>query len=104
VGLTHATSAKKKCSSRSSTQPPRRDGSFHRREDDGVVNLVKPGCKIFSLRLTTPLSKHLRSSDPRISVAAATQILDRAYGRPVQSIDANITEDSGPVRYYAELP
>ena len=34
----------------------------------------------------------------------ATQILDRAYGRPVQSIDANITEDGGPVRYYAELP
>ena len=37
-------------------------------------------------------------------VAAATQILDRGYGRPVQSIDANITDGDGPVRYYAELP
>ena len=29
-------------------------------------------------------------------------ILDRAYGRPVQSIDANINDD--PVRYIVELP
>ena len=49
------------------------------------------------------LCKHLHASDPRVSVAAATQILDRAYGRPVQSIDANISEDGGPVRY-AEVP
>jgi hypothetical protein len=29
--------------------------------------------------------------------------LDRAYGRPVQSIDANIAEESS-IRYYAEVP
>jgi Family of unknown function (DUF5681) len=50
------------------------------------------------------LCRYLYASDPRVSVSAATQILDRAYGRPVQSIDANITEDGGPVRYYVELP
>jgi hypothetical protein len=50
------------------------------------------------------LCRHLNAKDPRVSVAAATQILDRAYGRPVQSIDANITEDGGPIRYYAEVP
>ena len=33
---------------------------------------------------------------------AAQAILDRGYGRPVQSIDANITEDR--VRYIAEVP
>ena len=44
------------------------------------------------------LCRHLNANDPRVSVAAATQILDRAYGRPVQSIDANISEDGGPVR------
>ena len=33
------------------------------------------------------LCKHLHASDPRVPVSAATQILDRAYGRPVQSID-----------------
>ena len=33
------------------------------------------------------LCKHLHATDPRVSVSAATQILDRAYGRPVQSID-----------------
>ena len=27
-----------------------------------------------------------------------------AYGRPVQSIDANINEDGGRVRYFAEMP
>ena len=41
-------------------------------------------------------------TDPRVSVSAATQILYRAYGRPVQSIDANINDD--PVRYIVELP
>jgi hypothetical protein len=49
------------------------------------------------------LCKHLHATDPRVSVAAATQILDRAYGRPVQSIDANINEDGGTVRY-VEVP
>jgi hypothetical protein len=33
-----------------------------------------------------------------------TIILDRGYGKRTQSIDANITEDGGPVRYYAEVP
>jgi hypothetical protein len=35
---------------------------------------------------------------------AAQAILDRGYGKPVQSVDANITEDGGPIRYYAEVP
>src|SRR5262245_44110897 len=48
------------------------------------------------------LSRHLQSPDAKVAIAAATQILDRAYGRPVQSIDANITEE--PIRYYVELP
>ena len=48
------------------------------------------------------LSRHLQSPDAKVAIAAATQILDRAYGRPVQSIDANITED--PIRYIVELP
>jgi hypothetical protein len=48
------------------------------------------------------LCKHLHASDPRVCVSAATQILDRAYGRPVQSIDANINDN--PVRYIVELP
>jgi hypothetical protein len=36
---------------------------------------------------------------------AAQAILDRGYGKPhhTQSIDANINEDGGPVRY-AEVP
>ena len=46
------------------------------------------------------LCKHLKWADPRIAVAAATQILDRTYGRPVQSIDANISEGRGSVRYF----
>jgi hypothetical protein len=49
------------------------------------------------------LCKHLHGSDPRVSVAAATQILDRAYGRPIQSIDANVNADASPVRY-VEVP
>ena len=48
------------------------------------------------------LSRHLQSADAKVAIAAATQILDRAYGRPVQSIDANINDD--PVRYIVELP
>jgi hypothetical protein len=44
------------------------------------------------------LCKHLHASDPRVSVAAATQILDRAYGRPIQSIDTTITENEH-IRY-----
>ena len=48
------------------------------------------------------LCKHLHANDPRVSVSAATQILDRAYGRPVQSID--VREDGPTVRYIAEVP
>ena len=49
------------------------------------------------------LCRHLNAKDPRVAVAAATRILDRAYGRPPQTIDANINEDSS-VRFYAEVP
>ena len=49
------------------------------------------------------LCRHLDAKDPRVAVAAATQILDWAYGRPVQQVDANISEDNS-VRYYAEVP
>ena len=48
-----------------------------------------------------PIAVH--ANDPRVAVAAATQILDRAYGRPPQTIDANINEDRS-VRFYAEVP
>jgi hypothetical protein len=50
------------------------------------------------------LCKHLHANDPKVSVTAAKEILDRAYGRPVQSIDANVTDDGGSVRFYAEVP
>jgi len=49
------------------------------------------------------LCRHLDAKDPRVAVAAATQILDRAYGRPVQQVDANINEENS-VRYIAEVP
>jgi Family of unknown function (DUF5681) len=47
------------------------------------------------------LCRHLHATDPRVALAAATQILDRAYGRPVQSIDASISE--GAIRF-VEIP
>ena len=37
------------------------------------------------------LTRHLQSSDPRIAITAASAILDRAYGKPAQPIDANFT-------------
>ncbi len=49
------------------------------------------------------LCRHLNANDPRVAVAAATQILDRAYGRPMQQVDANIEENSS-VCFYAEVP
>ena len=50
------------------------------------------------------LVRCLESSDDRIAIAAATAILERGFGRPTQSIDANISDDAGSVRYYAEVP
>jgi hypothetical protein len=38
------------------------------------------------------LVKHLHAADPRVSVAAAREILDRAYGKPVQSINVDREE------------
>jgi hypothetical protein len=49
------------------------------------------------------LTRCLQSGDDRIAMMAAQAILDRGYGKPVQSIDANITKDGGPVRY-VEVP
>jgi hypothetical protein len=37
-------------------------------------------------------------------MVAAQPTLDRGYGKPTQSIDANISDDGGSVRYYAEMP
>src|SRR6476646_10187613 len=48
------------------------------------------------------LTRCLQSDDDRVAMMAAQAILDRGYGKPTQSIDANITED--PVRYIVELP
>ena len=48
------------------------------------------------------LTRRLQSDDDRVAMMAAQAILDRGYGKPVQSIDANINED--PVRYIVELP
>jgi Family of unknown function (DUF5681) len=52
------------------------------------------------------LTRCLHSDDERIAIMAAQAILDRGYGKPhqTQSIDASITEDGGPVRFYAEVP
>jgi hypothetical protein len=50
------------------------------------------------------LTRCLQSDDERIAIVAAQAILDRGYGKPTQLIDASITEDGGPIRYYAELP
>jgi hypothetical protein len=49
-------------------------------------------------------ARFLQSDDDRIAIMAAQAILDRGYGKPVQSIDATITKDGGPVRYFAEVP
>ncbi len=48
------------------------------------------------------LTRCLQSGDDRIAMMAAQAILDRGYGKPTQSIDANINDD--PVRYIVELP
>ena len=50
------------------------------------------------------LTRCLQSGDDRVAMMAAQAILDRGYGKPTQSIDANLTEDGGPVRHYAFLP
>jgi hypothetical protein len=47
------------------------------------------------------LTRCLHSDDERIAMAAAQAILDRGYGKPVQQVDANVSE--GGVRY-AEVP
>ena len=48
------------------------------------------------------LTRCLQSGDDRVAMMAAQAILDRGYGRPTQSIDANINDN--PVRYIVELP
>ena len=48
------------------------------------------------------LTRCLQSDDDRVAMMAAQAILDRGYGRPVQSID--VREDGPTVRYYAEMP
>ena len=47
------------------------------------------------------LVKHLRNTDPRVWVAAAREILDRAYGKPVQSINVDREER---IKFIAIVP
>jgi hypothetical protein len=54
--------------------------------------------------LTGKLEASERGSDRCLLPDLLHWILDPGYGKPTQLIDANITEDGGPVRYYAELP
>jgi hypothetical protein len=49
------------------------------------------------------LTRCLQSNDDRVAIMAAQAILDRGYGRPHQSIDANVNADASPVRY-VEVP
>ena len=49
------------------------------------------------------LTRCLQSDDDRVAMMAAQAILDRGYGKPAQTIDAKINEDSS-VRFYAEVP
>src|SRR3954470_19233058 len=49
------------------------------------------------------LTRCLQSDDDRIAMLAAQAILDRGYGKPTQTIDANINEESS-FRFYAEVP
>src|SRR4051794_22826109 len=49
------------------------------------------------------LTRCLQSEDDRIAMLAAQAILDRGYGKPAQTIDANISEVEA-VRFYAEVP
>jgi hypothetical protein len=48
-----------------------------------------------------PLTSLEQSDDDRIAIMAAQAILDRGYGKPVQAIEANISD--GYVRY-VEVP
>ena len=48
------------------------------------------------------LCKHLHATDLRVSVSAATQIPDRAYGG--QCSRSDVSEDRPTVRYFAEMP
>ena len=40
------------------------------------------------------LSKHLNHKDPRVAQSAAVAILDRAYGKPSQQIEADVTHNN----------
>ena len=75
---------------------PRKPSPAPRPSREGMVQAKAP--EAFEV-----LCRHLNANDPRVAVAAATQILDRAYGRPVQQVDANIEENSS-VCFYAEVP
>jgi hypothetical protein len=43
------------------------------------------------------LAEWMRSKDPRASVAAATAILDRGYGKPPQSVDLDVDDALRPI-------
>jgi len=83
-------------------------GGFHRGESGnpgGRPRLpadIREAFKAKAPQALEVLTRCLQSDDDRIAMMAAQAILDRGYGRPTQSIDANINDD--PVRYIVELP
>ena len=67
-----------------------------------LFRVIREAFKAKAPQALEVLTRCLQSDDDRIAMMAAQAILDRGYGKPTQSIDANINDD--PVRYIVELP
>ena len=54
---------------------------------------VKALASVYTEAAIKRLADWMRSDEPKASVAAANALLDRAHGKPSQSLDANLTHN-----------
>lgn len=64
---------------------------------------VKEALQAGSKRAAERLVELIESDDPRVATVAAQAVLDRLYGKPTQSVDANVKTESVAVLHLQAL-
>ena len=61
---------------------------------------IREAARLYGTEAIEKLVQHMRGDDPRVSQAAARDILDRGYGKPAQALELS-GKDGGAIVIHA---